>query len=100
MTMITNSMPNVKACAVTECAYNANKLCHARAITVGDGTHPMCDTYFKSPGGRSHDIAIMAGVGACKISACQFNQDFECQAAGVDVGKHQGHADCITFLPR
>ena len=41
-------MPQVNQCEVTKCAYNVKNMCHARAITVGDGINAMCDTFFNS----------------------------------------------------
>jgi hypothetical protein len=41
-----------------------------------------------------------AGVGACKVSACRYNQDYECAAEAIRVGLHQDHADCLTFTTR
>lgn len=96
---LTIDMPTVSACAVNNCAYNANGNCHARAITIGDQAHPMCDTYLGSTA-HIHDTARIAGVGACKVSACQHNNDFECQAHAIQVGFHGNHADCITYKPR
>lgn len=98
MTKITIEMPNVSECTVTECAYNTEQKCHARAITVGDGSNPMCDTFFQSP---THTSAtgIIAGVGACKVSICKFNEQFECQAQSIKVGHKQGDVECLTFSP-
>ena len=45
---ITVELPAVSGCSATECAYNVDRNCHARAITIGDGLHPGCDTYFKT----------------------------------------------------
>jgi hypothetical protein len=28
---------------------------------------------------------------------CHFNEDRDCDAAGITVGMHGGHADCYTF---
>jgi len=89
-------MPNVKKCDVSECAYNKNDQCHALAITVGDETHPQCDTFCFSQS-KGGDPAGMAGVGACKVSSCAFNQSLECQAKGIDVGYNEDKIDCLTF---
>ncbi len=92
-------MPVVGECSVAECAYNANKGCHARAITVGDGIHPGCDTFLAATP-HSRETARHAGVGACKVSTCQHNEDYECTAQEIAVG-HAGHgASCLTFLQR
>jgi len=53
-----------------ECAYNHDKVCQARAITVGDGINPGCDTFLE---GSQHAMPNMdsAGIGACKITGCK-----------------------------
>jgi hypothetical protein len=96
---ITIEMPSVLACEATQCAYNVEESCHARAITVGDGTHPACDTFFPATQ-HTDSIGTTAGVGACKVTSCRFNDDLECSASGVRVGTHEGHADCVTFSPQ
>lgn len=93
------SMPKVTSCEVIDCSYNRNRECHAIAITVGDMSHPMCDTFLKSSAkGGIKEMA--AGVGACKVQGCQFNASFECSAGSITVGLHEGHADCKTFRSR
>jgi hypothetical protein len=90
-------MPKVSGCSVTDCAYNTNRACHALAITVGeDPSDPTCDTFFKSSthGGVKDQIA---GVGACKASDCDYNEQFECQAPGIEVGMKGSEPDCLTF---
>lgn len=89
------SMPKILSCSVTECAYNINSECHTLAITVGDGNHAECDTFyrFKSKGGAD----MVGGVGACKAYECVYNKSLECNAPGINVGHHSGHADCQTF---
>lgn len=91
-----NDIPEVTDCAVGQCAYNVHHACHARAITIGDGVHPGCDTYFKSSVHSAH-IETNAGVGACKVSACMHNDDFECQAKNVRVGVRRNSIECLTF---
>ncbi|HEY8943151.1 MAG TPA: DUF1540 domain-containing protein [Polyangiaceae bacterium] len=90
-------LPIVSECSVTTCVYNSAQRCHAKAITVGDGDHPACDTFMAS--GAHARSATQAGVGACKVSSCKHNQDFECTAERVQIGNHQDHADCLTFEP-
>jgi len=91
----------IASCEVVECAYNKKKLCHAKAITVGDnvGVHAMCDTYLKTDiaGGEESQIAE---VGACKVSACRHNEELECVAGAIKVGYHTDHPDCMTFIQR
>jgi len=91
----TIKMPVVSECVIAECAYNANKSCHAIAITIGDGDRPMCDTFFKSP--KHGGIKATAGVGACKVSACCHNTDFECGADSIQVGNEKNLGKCMTF---
>lgn len=94
----TIDMPVVQECDAVECAYNNAKSCHAHAITVGDGTHPACDTYFpRAAHVQSH--SEQAGVGACKVSSCRHNIDLECSAPLVQIGHHSSHADCFTYAP-
>jgi hypothetical protein len=95
----TVDMPPVSKCQVTECAYNKAEACHARAITVGDGVHPGCDTYMKSSIHIRND-AVKAGVGACKVTGCSHNADFECSANAIQVGFSGKSVDCLTFSPR
>ena len=38
---VTVAMPSVSKCTATSCAYNVNKGCHARAITIGDASTPL-----------------------------------------------------------
>lgn len=91
----TNEMPSVSECVLAECAYNLNKACHAIAITIGDGLRHMCDTFFKSS--KHGGINDTAGVGACKVSACRHNMDFECGAASIRVDHEANYGKCMTF---
>lgn len=65
--------PLVSVCEVSDCAYNLGSNCHARAITIGNGAHPGCDTFFS----ESHHIRKgeqIAGIGACKVASCQLTR--------------------------
>jgi len=93
----TIKMPRVAECAIAECAYNANRTCHAIAITIGDMSQPKCDTFFVSP--KHSGTKISAGVGACKVSACGYNKDFECSAPNIRVAGERNQVRCITFVP-
>ncbi len=88
-------MAEVMKCSAEECAYNHDGGCHARAITIGDGTVPHCDTAFNC--GSHCSSNNKAGVGACKVGGCMHNVDFECQAANISVGTSGGRAMCKTF---
>lgn len=93
-------MPTVSDCSASECAYNTHQTCHALAITIGESPQdPACDTYFESSTHGGVKDAT-AGVGACKSSDCQFNQDFECTAASIHVGYRGNQVDCLTFEAR
>ncbi len=92
---VMKKMPSVSACAIGECAYNINKSCHAVAITIGDGVHPLCDTYFSSMTNAASKET--AGVGACKVSICRYNKTFKCGATDIQIGKLSNQAACLTF---
>ena len=93
-------MPKVTECDVTQCAYNQQKKCHALAITIGDGSHPHCDTYCQTTSMKGGDLAAMAGVGACKTIECSHNDHLECRAPSIRVGHLIDDIDCQTFKPR
>ena len=90
------NMPEVSKCDMSECSYNEGNQCHALAITIGDQTNPMCDTFLK---GSTHggDPSSTAKVGACKVSVCKFNKSLECSASSVEVGHRGQDAYCMTF---
>jgi hypothetical protein len=96
---ITLDIPAVQVCDATSCAYNVEHNCHAVAITVGDGIHAACDTFFASDH-HARDRSGPAGVGACKVTGCRYNSDLECSAGAIHVNVHANHADCGTYAPR
>ena len=98
---VTLEMPKVSGCSVTACAYNREKNCHARAITVGDGRRPGCDTFFNSTR-HCQESKRIAGVGACKVADCRYNKDFECSASEIEGGHSDPGQDvlCLTFEQR
>lgn len=100
MTEICLDMPLVAQCVVSDCVYNINQGCHARAITVGDSTvFPGCDTYLGSSVHTSRK-QLQAGVGACKVTGCNYNDDFECMAPSINVGYRESKVHCLTFTKR
>lgn len=90
-------MPAISSCDVAECVYNVRSACHAKAITIGDGAHPGCDTFLKGSG-HVKTTTVNAGVGACKVSGCGHNSDFECCADSIDVSHQGGMIHCMTYL--
>jgi hypothetical protein len=102
MKQLSIEMPVVSECSVTECAYNTSNCCHARAITVGDSVHPGCDTFLGLSGSASHarEKQRTAGVGACKMSSCQYNDDYECMADTIMIGNPGGQVNCLTYSHR
>jgi hypothetical protein len=92
-------LPVVTQCTIDKCAYNIDNKCHAKAITIGDGASPGCDTLFS---GSEHIKAksIQAGVGACKVDSCVFNNDLECTADGISVGLMNKNVQCLTYTMR
>ena len=95
---LTLEMPEVGDCLATECAYNVDTTCHARAITIGSDMHPACDTYLRDDH-HVQNVVRMAGVGACKVSGCCHNEDLECTASAIRITHHGDHAECATFAP-
>jgi hypothetical protein len=92
-------MPLINRCDVSECSYNLDSACHAKAITIGDGITPGCDTYMRREG-HVNNTTITAGVGACKISGCSHNSDFECAAESIEVSHGGSRVLCMTYMPR
>ena len=92
-------MSQVKSCEVEKCAYNMDHKCHTMAITVGDGKCPACDTSMETTK-KAGMKEVNAGVGACKVAECRFNDSLECQAEGIDVKMHSEHPECTTFESR
>lgn len=96
---MTIEMPIVGGCSVTACAYNGGARCHAKAITIGDGVRPGCDTFLDA--GSDHTrLNVTAGVGACKVSGCRHNSDLECMADSIKVGMRQQLPNCMTYSAR
>lgn len=104
MKTLSISMPVLQNCSVSECAYNVENGCHAKAITIGDNDIPACDTYLciSAPAGGSHvsDHSHPAGVGACKVDVCRHNKDYECMAEAISVGHRIDLISCLTYAPR
>lgn len=93
-------MVKVQKCEISECAYNSDNQCRTMAITVGHGEeHPMCDTFFRS-GSKGGQSDVVAGVGACKVAGCVYNNALECEASSVVVGRQSDEVDCLTFKRR
>lgn len=92
-------MPMIQRCDVSECSYNLNAACHAKAITIGDGASPGCDT-FMNTGSHVRSKQIKAGVGACKVDGCSHNNDFECAADSISVSQEGSKVMCMTYMPR
>ena len=92
-------MPKIQNCEVPECSYNRDSQCHAIAITVGDSAVADCDTFSKL--GRKGGIdGLTGGVGACRMTNCEYNLDLECSAdPGIVVSHQSGRAQCISFSP-
>lgn len=99
MNKVIIEMPPVSRCDVSNCAYNVNKNCHAKAVTVGDFTNPGCDTFLDSVS-HNKDTRRIAGVGACKVSECRFNDYLECVADEIVVGFANKKVSCLTYAPR
>ena len=92
-------IPIVAECSVEECSYNAGHACHAKAITIGDGVHPGCDTFLHAQA-HAREKQRRGGVGACKVVSCRFNEDLECGAESISVGRAAQEVSCLTYMPR
>lgn len=93
-------MPSVRECDATDCAYNDDRICHALAITIGGPTGiPYCDTYTSNME-KGGDADVSGGVGACKVSTCEYNERLVCTAENIDVGFKDNKVACLTFEPR
>ena len=93
---MTINMSVVSNCEVNDCAYNLENTCNARAITIGNGVHPGCDTFF-SNSTHTHEFNDLTGVGACKIISCMHNHEFECGAKKIEVGHNKSGICCLTY---
>ncbi|EEO27246.1 DUF1540 domain-containing protein [Oxalobacter paraformigenes] len=95
-------MPEVRECSAQSCGFNKNLGCHARAITVGDGQNPGCDTFFavSDPAGHAKSVGRTSGVGACKVADCKYNEDYECMADEIVVAFSNSKANCQTYVHR
>ncbi|MBE9531891.1 MAG: DUF1540 domain-containing protein [Proteobacteria bacterium] len=90
-------MSSITECKVEQCSYNADNMCHAIAITVGNSSKALCDTFVNMAemGGVK---GLAGGVGACKAHNCKFNKDLECcSGSGIQVSTVGGSAYCTTF---
>ena len=92
------NLPDVIDCNVGQCAYNQESKCHSGAINIGN-REPVCDTYVEAEikGGFQKSLTK---IGACKMSDCRFNGNYECLSAGIKVGAVNRHALCMNFKVR
>jgi len=92
-------MPKVEKCEIIDCAYNIDNICHAMAISIGDGIRPTCNTFCNYlMEAKAGDIDCTAQVGACKESDCVHNTCLECQAKEIIVGHIDDLPECMTFI--
>lgn len=90
------SHPPVMSCIVNDCEFwSENNMCRAKNIWVG-GKHPTCDTYQRSDHHEAR--AARADIRQCDVNICTHNANAMCQAPGINVAWHSGHADCVTFM--
>ena len=89
-------MSPVFECEFSECTYNQGEKCRTLAITIGDGQCACCDTSFRSET-KAGVAEVEGGVGACRKDDCVYNQSLECTAQGIQVQRHEDHAECDTF---
>jgi hypothetical protein len=89
------NMPKVTECMMADCAYNADRCCHALAITVG-GPEPLCDT-FTEANFKGGDEGCTGCVGACKVECCRHNVSLECRAEEVRFEPASDRPRCMTY---
>jgi Domain of Unknown Function (DUF1540) len=101
MLTIDSSTSCVSGCAVSECVHNEGEKCRASAIFVGNTFRPMClnfycntEVFLKLPAMR--DACTV--VGACSTTLCVHNQDFECCAGAIELGKIGSDGCCLAFV--
>lgn len=88
-------VPEVKKCTVSQCFYNKDNECCARAVLIGS-SEPKCETFIESHQHTKHPG--QAEVGACHIENCQYNQSMCCHACGdIEIGFSNNQAWCNTF---
>ena len=89
----------IQSCDAKECAYNIENKCHALAITVGGDADHLCDTFCPASqkGGDSHAVGM---VGACKVTNCTHNKNFECAASQIFIGHWGRSVDCLSYSKR
>ena len=91
-------MPRVRTCNAAQCAFNKGNNCHALGITIGDENLARCDTFWQN-GRHGGDVHEIAGVGACKMEDCEFNEGLYCRAAAVAVKQSADGPVCMTYSP-
>lgn len=88
-------VPEVKKCSASRCFYNRDNECFARAVLVGS-SDPICETFIES--NQHTKYQGQAGVGACHIEKCQYNQGMSCHACSdIEVLFSNNQAWCNTF---
>lgn len=93
-------IPRIQKCEASECAYNKEMECHAVAITVGNSSSALCDTFLNRS--RKGGVAgLTGGVGACKMDSCRHNSELECTIdPGINVAFKANQARCSSFSRR
>lgn len=89
----------VRQCSADGCFYNHDKVCTARAITIGSAT-PKCETWMTAE--KAHSCKQNSAlVGACHMGNCQHNRDYFCHAVDdIDVDMMSNSACCSTFMAK
>jgi hypothetical protein len=89
-------LPVISECSAESCAYNSDHTCHAAAVTIGDVSEPVCDT-FMTADVQGGEPSVTGRVGACKMADCRHNDGLECHAPAIAVGSEQEQVDCLTY---
>lgn len=96
--MTKEQMPPIVQYEEKECGFHRTSKCNAFAITVGgpEDLRPNCDTFFQTKT-QCGKVNIFAGVGACKVLTCRFNELLMCLAPDVKIQVYNGQAECATY---
>lgn len=90
-----STITNIKTCATTSCAYNADG-CTAFAVTIAGAEKASCIT-FLTLDARGGLPTADGHVGACQRLECIHNADLMCTAEGVGISDS---AACLTYQAR
>jgi hypothetical protein len=88
----------VTKCKISGCAYNVDGLCHAPAISIGQGRRPICHTFGQATkNGQTVNTGSIADVEACGMSSCIYNACLKCQSQEILIDYREQQPQCVIF---